>query len=158
MTRPFTHLLSLLVPLVLLPPIMPAPTQAQDAGDNVIHDGESLRWSRLRGGVRFLSLYGDRNKSGEEFAFRLEMHPGFEASPHIHPVTEHMTVLSGRFFVGVGETMDREAAKAYGPGSYFAIAPGVPAYMWVEEVTVVQIHGVGPFKTEEVGAQDVGSR
>ena len=158
MTRPLTRLLSLLVPLVFLPLTPPVPARAQDAGDNVIHDGESLRWSRLRGGVRFLSLYGDRDKRGEEFAFRLEMHPGFEASPHIHPVTEHMTVLSGRFFVGVGETMDKEAAKAYGPGSYIAIAPGVPAYMWVEEVTVVQIHGVGPFKTEEVGPQDVDSR
>ena len=64
----------------------------------------------------------------------------------------------GRFFLGVGERMDREAAKAYGPGSYIANGPGVPAYMWVEEVTVVQIHGVGPFKTEEVGAQDVEGR
>lgn len=149
---------SLLLPLVLLPLAMPAPARAQDAGDNVIHDGESLRWSRLRGGVRFLSLYGNRNRDGQEFAFRLEMHPGFEARPHIHPVTEHMTVLSGVFFVGVGETMDKEAAKAYGPGSYIAIAPGVPAYMWVEEVTVVQIHGVGPFETVEVGAQDAGGR
>ena len=158
MTRALARSISLLVPLVFLSLPMPAPAHAQNARDNVIHDGESLRWSRLRGGVRFLSLYGDRDKAGQQFAFRLEMHPGFEASPHIHPVTEHMTVLSGVFFVGVGETMDKEAAKAYGPGSYIAIAPGVPAYMWVEEVTVVQIHGVGPFKTEEVGAQDVDGR
>ena len=59
-----------------------------------------------------------------------------------------MTVLSGNFFVGIGETWDREAATAYGPGSYLAIAAGVPAYMWVEEETVVQVHGVGPLATE----------
>ena len=67
-----------------------------------------------------------------------------------HPVTEHMTVLSGRFFVGMGETMDKDAATAYGPGSYIAVAAGLPAYMWAEEVTVIQVHGVGPFSTQFV--------
>ena len=87
---------------------------------------------------------------GEVFAFRLEVQPGFELGPHTHPVTEHMTVLSGRFFVGMGETMDKETGTAYGPGSYIAIAANVPAYMWVEEETIVQVHGVGPFSTQPV--------
>ena len=126
------------------------PTHAQDTVGNVFHDGESLPWSELNNGVRMLSLYGDPAVAGEQFAFRLEVHPGFAMGPHTHPVTEHMTVLSGRFFVGLGETMDRSAAKGYGPGSYIAIAADAPVYMWAEEVTVVQVHGVGPFTTEFV--------
>ena len=124
--------------------------QAQDADGNVFHDGESLPWGEPSNGTRFLPLYGNYGIGGEVFAFRLEVQPGFEIRPHTHPVTEHMTVLSGTFFVGMGETMDKEAATAYGRGSYIAIAAGVPAYMWADEVTVIQVHGVGPFSTDFV--------
>lgn len=135
------------VPLFLLALAIP-PAHAQDPAGNVFHDGEALPWGELNNGVRMLPLYGDPYAAGEEFAFRLEVHPGFAMGPHTHPVTEHLTVLSGRFHVGLGETEDREAAKAYGPGSYMAIAAGQPAYMWVEEVTVIQVHGVGAFSTQ----------
>lgn len=137
------------IPLVLLLLATP-PALAQDAAGNVFHDGESLPWGELNNGVRMLPLHGNPFADGELFAFRLEVHPGFDVRPHTHPVAEHLTVLSGRFFVGLGDTMDKEAAKAYGPGSYLAIAADEPAYMWVEEVTVVQVHGVGPLSTQFV--------
>ena len=137
--------------LALMALAITPPVHSQDTAGNVFHNGESLPWGELNNGVRMLPLYGDPGTAGEVFAFRLEVHPGFDLGPHTHPVTEHMTVLSGRFFVGLGETMDKAAAKAYGPGSYIAIAAHEPAYMWVEEVTVVQVHGVGPFSTEFVG-------
>lgn len=118
------------------------------AEENVFHQGDALPWGDPDNGMRYLALYGQSSAEGRSFVFRLEVQPGFELGPHTHPITEHMTVLSGNFFVGIGETLDREAATAYGPGSYLAIAAGVPAYMWVEEETVVQVHGVGPLATE----------
>ena len=136
--------------VLLLFTVTASPAWAQDADGNVFHDGESLPWGEPGNGTRFLPLYGNYSVGGEVFAFRLEVQPGFEIRPHTHPVTEHMTVLSGTFYVGMGETMDRGAATAYGPGSYIAIAAGVPAYMWADEVTVIQVHGVGPFSTDFV--------
>ena len=135
---------------ILLFGLTASPVRAQDADGNVFHDGESLPWGEPSNGTRFLPLYGNYGIGGEVFAFRLEVQPGFEIRPHTHPVTEHMTVLSGTFYVGMGETMDKEAATAYGPGSYIAVAAGVPAYMWADEVTVIQVHGVGPFSTDFV--------
>lgn len=114
---------------------------------NIFHQGDPLPWGEPNNGMQYLALYGDSSAEGEPFVFRLKVQNGFELGPHTHPITEHMTVLSGNFFVGIGETLDREAATAYGPGSYLAIAAGVPAYMWVEEETVVQVHGVGPLAT-----------
>ena len=137
------------VPFFLLALAIPS-AHAQDPAGSVFHDGESLPWGELNNGVRMLPLYGNPSVAGEIFAFRLEVHPGFEMGPHTHPVTEHLTVLSGRFYVGLGETMDKAAARAYGPGSYIAIAADEPAYMWAEEVTVVQVQGVGPFSTQFV--------
>ncbi len=127
---------------------------AQAAEANVFHHGSAVPWGEPDDGMRYVALYGDSSAEGEPFTFRLHVQPGFELRPHTHPVTEHMTVLSGNFFVGIGETLDRETATAYGPGSYMVIAAGVPAYMWVEEETVVQVHGVGPLATEFVTPPD----
>lgn len=127
--------------------VAPAPVHAQDADENVFHDGADLPWGEPNNGMQYLALYGDSGAGGP-FVFRLKVNTGFELGPHTHPITEHMTVLSGRFFVGIGETLDRDAATEYGPGSYLAIAAGVPAYMWAEGETVVQVHGVGPLRTE----------
>lgn len=122
-------------------------TEAPPAEANVIHHGDALPWGEPSNGMSYLALYGDSGAEGRSFVFRLKVGAGFELGPHTHPITEHMTVLSGNFFVGFGETLDREAATAYGPGSYLAIAAGAPAYMWAEEETVVQVHGTGPLTT-----------
>ncbi len=128
------------------PTATPAPDPALE--ESVFHLGGALPWGEPSGGTRVLPLYGSATAQGRAFAFRLEVQPGFEMGPHTHPITEHLTVLSGEFWVGIGETMDRDAATAYGPGSYLAIAAGVPAYMWADEETVVQVHGVGPLTTD----------
>lgn len=121
-----------------------------DGAGAVVHRGDSLDWEDYGDGMRILSLYGEPSQPGESFAFRLQVGDGFKMAPHTHPVAEHITVLSGRFFVGLGKTMDRAAAVEYGPDSYIAIAAGTPAFMWAEGETVVQVHGVGPFTTEFV--------
>lgn len=146
--------------LVLLVPTTPSAAQDADAArnpadpdaqGNVFHDGASLPWGAPDDGVRFLPLYGsDYSVSGQPFAFRLHVQPGFEIAPHTHPGIEHLTILSGTLHVGLGDAMDREAATAYGAGSYLAIGARVVAYMWTDEETIVQVHGVGPFSTEFV--------
>jgi len=123
---------------------------ADHLADAVFHRGDSLDWEDYGDGMRILSLYGQPSEPGASFAFRLEVDDDFEMPPHTHPVAEHMTVLSGRFFVGLGETMDRTAAAEYGPNSYIVVPAGTPAFMWTEGKTVVQVHGVGPFTTEFV--------
>ena len=139
----------------LLALLVATPSAAQDsdpdAQGNVFHDGASLPWGEPDGGMRFLPLYGsDYSVAGQPFAFRIHVQPGFEIGPHTHPVVEHMTILSGTLHVGLGETMDREAATPYGSGSYVAIGARVVAYMWAEEETIIQVHGVGPFSTDFV--------
>lgn len=125
-----------------------AQAAAGQAGENVFHPGDAVPWGAEANGVRTAALYGDPRAEGESFTFRIEASDGFEMAPHTHPVAEHMTVLSGRFFVGLGETFDRSHATEYGPGSYVVVAAGIPAYMWTEGLTVVQVHGVGPLVTE----------
>lgn len=138
--------LGILIPALLLA----AHPAAGQTGENVFHPGDAIPWGAESNGVRTAPLYGDPSAVGDAFTFRIEASDGFEMAPHTHQVAEHMTVLSGRFFVGVGKTFDRAQATEYGPGSYVVIAAGVAAYMWTEGPTVVQVHGIGPLVTEFV--------
>ncbi len=136
-----------------LPVALPLSAQhaSSGAGDgNVLLDAPAIPYKEIAPGVERAILYGNPGAEGQPFAFRLRIAESFEMGPHTHPVPEHMTVLSGRFFVGIGEVMERSRAVEYGPGSYVVVDAGVPAYMWAEGPTVVQVHGVGPLQTVPV--------
>ncbi len=141
---------SLIILIGLLAGTTAARGQQTDSSSNVLLEGSALPWVDAGDGVRIAQLYGDSQEPGQPFAFRLMVPDGFEMGPHTHPVAEHMTVISGKFFVGIGRTLDRDAAKEFGPGSYVVIAADVPAYMWAVGETVVQVHGIGPLQTTAI--------
>jgi hypothetical protein len=114
---------------------------------NVLLSGTAIPYEEIPPGIERALLHGNPDAEGEPFTFRPRVTRTFQMEPHTHPVPEHMTVLSGRFFVGIGEVMDRTSAVEYGPSSYVLFDAEVPAYMWTEGATVVQIHGVGPLST-----------
>lgn len=154
MIQPFLRLLAPASFVLLLA----VPAHAQQAGSgagagNVLLDGTAIPYEQIAPGIGRAILYGDPAAEGQPFTFRLHIAESFEMGPHTHPVPEHMTVLSGRFFVGIGEVVDRSKAVEYGPGSYIVVDAGVPAYMWAEGETVVQVHGVGPLQTVMVNNQ-----
>jgi mannose-6-phosphate isomerase-like protein (cupin superfamily) len=150
MTPPLHHPLgSVGIAILLALPLTAQEVEPNtDAGSgNVLLSGASIPYEEIAPGIERALLHGNPDVEGELFTFRLRVAGTFEMEPHTHPVPEHMTVLSGRFFVGIGEVMDRTSAVEYGPGSYVVIDAEVPAYMWTEGTTVVQIHGVGPLRT-----------
>jgi mannose-6-phosphate isomerase-like protein (cupin superfamily) len=129
-------------------------TKTGAGSGNVLLTGTEIPYEEIAPGVERALLHGNPAGDGEPFAFRLRVTGTFQMEPHTHPVPEHMTVLSGRLFVGIGEVMDRSRAVEYGPGSYVMINADVPAYMWTQGTTVVQIHGVGPLRTVFVPKRD----
>jgi hypothetical protein len=90
-------------------------------------------------------LYGDPEKPGEPFVMRIRELPGGIIPPHKHPVDEHITVLQGTLYFGVGETFDRAAMTELKAGSYAFIPKGSTMFGYTPEAAVVQVHGVGPF-------------
>jgi len=123
----------------------------QGSTEILLGEGDIVWRSVGESGLQIAQLYGDSGAEGRPFVFRLRLPDGFEMAPHTHPVAENMTVLSGRFFVGIGEAFDRDAAVEYGPGSFVRVEAGVPAYMFSVGDAVVQVHGVGPLRTVPVG-------
>jgi quercetin dioxygenase-like cupin family protein len=90
-------------------------------------------------------LYGDPNAVGEPFVMRIRELAGGIIPPHRHPVDEHITVLQGTLYFGVGEKFDRAAMKELKAGSYAFIPKGSTMFGYTPEAAIVQVHGVGPF-------------
>ena len=78
---------------------------------------------------------------------RLKIAAGTRVPPHWHPVDEHLTVMSGTFYMGTGERFDESTATALTAGTYTMMPKDARHFGWTGSETIVQIHGVGPFKT-----------
>jgi anti-sigma factor ChrR (cupin superfamily) len=98
-------------------------------------------------------LEGDPSKEGE-FVMRLKMPDGYRVPPHTHGKTERVTVLSGEFYIGMGEKFDEKAGKAMPAGTYGHWPAGMKHFAWVKGETVIQLHGTGPWSIQYVNPDD----
>ena len=77
--------------------------------------------------------------------FRLKFPANFGVPAHWHPGIEHVTVISGTFHMGMGDTLDTAKTRALSAGSVAIMPPKEHHFAWASEETIVQIHGVGPW-------------
>lgn len=107
----------------------------------------------LEPGAQFAVLEGDPSAEGV-FTMRIRMPDGYRISPHWHPNVERVTVLSGTFRLGSGETFDAAATTPLGPGSYTSMPPGMRHFVVTEGETVVQLTSIGPWTINYVDPDD----
>ncbi len=118
---------------------------------------QDLNWGPapaiLPAGARLAVLEGDPSKAGP-FTMRLEMPAGYRIPPHFHQVDEHVTVISGAFQVGMGDTFDEGKLTTLPPGTFGVIPPGMRHFARADKATVIQLHGVGPWGLTYVNPAD----
>lgn len=107
----------------------------------------------LPAGAKVAVLEGDPTQEGI-FTMRLSMPDGYKISPHWHPAFEHITVMSGTFQMGMGDTFDKAKGHPLSAGAFGWMAPGVRHFAWAQGDTVVQLHGMGPWQIYYVNAAD----
>jgi quercetin dioxygenase-like cupin family protein len=131
------------------------PADTMEAHTNVAP--QDIKWGPapavLPPGAEAAVLLGDPSKQGL-FVLRLKFPAGYRVAPHTHPVDEVVTVISGTFHEGMGETFDRRKAQAFPAGSFFARPPGMAHYVLLEEETVIQISTVGPWGLTYINPED----
>lgn len=125
--------------------------------DAALYPLENTKWVNgppsLPKGAQIAVLEGDPNKEGP-FVFRVKVPDGYRIPPHTHPKMERVTVISGTFNIGMGETFDADAARPMPTGSYGYWPPGMKHFVWVKGETIVQFHGEGPWKIVYVNPAD----
>ena len=145
-----------LIPAVLmLITLCSLPALAQQHAHTVAMP-ETLKWVEppVLPGARLAVVQGDPSKEGL-FVYRLKMPANYRIPPHVHKASENVTVLSGVFFIGVGEKFDAQAGQELPVGGFAAIPPDHAHFAWVgSQETVVQVHGVGPSDLRFVNPAD----
>jgi quercetin dioxygenase-like cupin family protein len=129
----------------------------EETMDHKLMTPEEIQWGAgppsLPAGAQATVLYGDPSKEGL-FAMRLKFPKGYVIPPHTHPKPEVVTVISGTFRLGVGETGDASQAKALTAGSFIALSPGTAHFAAADEDTVVQLNSFGPWAVNYVNPKD----
>jgi quercetin dioxygenase-like cupin family protein len=111
---------------------------------------DTVDWQRDGcGGERIALVFGNPDEHGP-FVIRLKWVPGVYIPPHLHPVDEHVTVLSGSLEWGMGYDTVQDTRVRMRPGDYSVMPAQMPHFGRVLEESVVQIHGTGPFETRWV--------
>jgi hypothetical protein len=107
---------------------------------------DEIQWTQRRQSpdVFYAGIYGDPAKAGP-YSFRVRAQAGHSLAPHSHPDERTVTVLSGTYWSGVGESYDESKLVAFPAGSFYVVPAGVPHFSAVLSGEVLfQEAGVGP--------------
>lgn len=140
MLRLFALPLLLVVPIGTAQAVHPADVQWTAVSADAVGWGPAP--PSLPPGAQAAALYGSPSKE-RPFVLRLKFPAGFTVPPHRHSKDEFVTVISGRFALGVGEQIDAASLKPLPSGSFIHLPAGTAHYARAEVETVVQINGMG---------------
>ncbi len=89
------------------------------------------------------------------YVIRVRVGAGMKLMPHTHPEDRVYTVISGVFYIGLGEEFDPTKLVAYPPGSVVVLPGDTAHFHWAQSGEyVTQVYGMGPFGTVYVEPAD----
>jgi quercetin dioxygenase-like cupin family protein len=104
--------------------------------------------------ARLAVVAGDPSKPGL-YTTRVKLPSGVKLMPHTHPEDRIYTVISGVFYIGLGEQFDSEKLVAYPPGAVIVLPSGTPHFHWAKSGEyVTQISAIGPLGLDYVDPSD----
>ena len=146
-----------------------SPTPHTDRGDDRPRDhqpdqerfhairAEDIQWTTFAAyppEVRLAVLVGDPSKPGP-YVIRVKVPGGVKMMPHRHPEDRIYTVISGVFYIGLGETFDDSKLTAYAPGSIVVLPGGQPHFHWARSGEYIsQVTAIGPLGLDYIDSGD----
>lgn len=112
----------------------------------------------LAPGAQLAVVEGDPTAASGDFTVRLKMPSGYRIAPHWHPKRENVTVISGNFKVGMGDSFDESKMTTFGPGSFAYLDPSMHHYAMASGEAIVQVHGMSPLQFNYVNPNDDPSK
>ncbi|MFE0629245.1 cupin domain-containing protein [Streptomyces sp. NPDC058864] len=86
---------------------------------------------------------------------RVKLPSGERLMPHRHHEDRVYTVISGVFYIGLGDTFDERKLEAYPPGAGIVLPGGTSHFHWAKSGQyVTQVTAIGPISLEYVDPGD----
>jgi hypothetical protein len=98
-------------------------------------------------GLKVAVIHGDPSKPGV-YVIRAKFSPGTMTRPHWHPEDRYVTVLSGTWYTGEGDSFEPDKTVPLKAGGFMLHPAQAHHYDGAkDEEVIVQIVGIGPSKT-----------
>lgn len=117
---------------------------------------DQMKWSdlpALPAGAKLAVIEGPLDQA-KPFMLRVKLPANYKIPPHWHPPIEHVTVISGTFYLGMGDKFDESKAQTLPRGSVAIMQPKTHHFAMTKEETEIQVHGVGPWGVTYVNPDD----
>jgi hypothetical protein len=89
------------------------------------------------------------------YVVRVKVPSGVKLLPHRHHEDRVYTVMSGVFYIGVGEEFDADKLEAFAPGAVIVLPGGTPHFHWAKSGEyVTQVTATGPISLDYVHPDD----
>jgi quercetin dioxygenase-like cupin family protein len=123
---------------------------------HAIH-GEDIQWKPFPAfppDARLAILVGDPSKPGP-YLIRVKLPSGTKMMPHKHPEDRIYTVMSGVFYIGLGEVFDENKLTAFAPGSVIVLPGDQPHFHWAKSGEyITQVTAIGPLGLHYLDSAD----
>jgi putative intracellular protease/amidase len=127
----------------------------QDAFKSIL--AEDLDWKPFAAfppSVRLAVVVGHPSAAGP-YTIRVRVPNDVKLMPHRHPEDRVYTVMSGVFYIGLGDHFDPDKLQAYPPGSVIVLPGNTSHFHWARSGEyVTQITANGPLGLEYVSSRD----
>lgn len=118
---------------------------------------DSIQWnsfSAFPAKVKLAILVGDPT-TNSPFIVRVKVPANEKILPHKHPEDRIYTVISGVFYIGIGEHYEAEKLRAYPQGSVIVLPGNTPHFHWAKSGEyVTQVYAIGPLGMEYINPQN----
>jgi len=92
-----------------------------------------------------LAVVVGRPSDAAPYVIRVKVPGGVKLMPHTHPEDRVYTVISGVFYIGLGDHFDEDELQAYPPGSVIVLPGDTPHFHWAKSGEYVsQVTAIGP--------------
>lgn len=89
------------------------------------------------------------------YVIRVKVPSGVKVMPHRHPEDRVYTVMSGIFYIGLGDQFDGDKLEAFPPGSVIVLPGNTPHFHWAKSGEyITQITAIGPLGLEYINSKD----
>ncbi|HMK47044.1 MAG TPA: cupin domain-containing protein [Methanocella sp.] len=104
--------------------------------------------------VSLAVVVGQPSEKGP-YVIRVKVPRGVKLMPHKHPEDRIYTVISGIFYIGLGDQFDAEKLVAYPPGAVIILPGNTPHFHLAKSSDyITQVTAIGPLGIEYVDSND----
>jgi quercetin dioxygenase-like cupin family protein len=118
---------------------------------------EEIEWKPFASfppSARLAIVVGEPVREGP-YTIRVKLPRGTKMMPHSHPEDRMYTVISGIFYIGLGDNFDAEKLQAYPPGSVVILPGNTSHFHWAKSGEyITQVTAIGPLGLEYIDAKD----